>query len=728
MNLDPSSNVQSGPIKDTKDLTEYERWKVEIDYAESELKKFHERARHVVRRYVDERDAIDQMQKWFNLFYSNVGILKSAIYAQLPKPVVTRRFLDYQDQVARVGAMMLQRGLEQDFDDPRDTFHAAMKHCVEDRLVSGLGQAWVRLETDTDDKEDGLESTIETAPEPGEGLGEGEEATPNQGFKTADSPDNPPPTDFKRITDQRTVVDYIHWEDFLYSPCRVWEERRWVGRRAYMTKGELERRFGKEKAEKIPLNYRPTTHTTFPTGTVPTHEALAKAVIYEIWDRDTRCVYWLCKDYSEILDEQDDPMGLVGFDPCPKPMLANLSTSNCVPRPDYYMIQDQYNELDTVNNRITMLVKACKVVGVYDRASEGVQRMLLEGFDNTLIPVDNWAMFAEKGGVKGQIDWLPLEQVLAAIQQLYQSREAIKQQIYELTGIADIVRGASKASETLGAQEIKAKFASVRIKSLQDEVAEFAAQILRIRAELMVKHYDPMVLIKKSNILKVEPENLVSQAIAVIMSEVGFEWRIAISSDSMAQMDYELEKKDRIELMGAIAGYLEKLGVVAQSSPQMLPILIGLLKWTVAGFRNADDIAGMIDKMLDQMTKQPPQQKPDPKAEEMKAKMQMEQQSHQADMQGKQVDQQMKKEEFQMDMKGKQMELGFKQQEHQMDIAQKREEAQVDAQLAFQGMQMESAQKQQEGSLKLQQMAREGQMRAQQIRRAAAAKPKGRVQ
>ena len=88
------------------------------------------------------------------------------------------------------------------------------------------------------------------------------------------------------------------------------------------------------------------------------------------------------------------------FEPCPRPMFANLTTTNCRPKPDFAMLQDQYSELDETNNRISLLVIACKVVGVYDRSAEGIQRMLLEGYDNTLIPVDNWAMFAEKGGVK----------------------------------------------------------------------------------------------------------------------------------------------------------------------------------------------------------------------------------------------------------------------------------------------------------------------------------------
>jgi hypothetical protein len=639
---------------------------VEINYAEAEMKRFHERGRLVVKRYVDERDAISSMEKWFNLFYTNTNIMKSALYAQLPKPSVSRRFKDYQDDVARVGATILERCLSADLDDPRDTFNSTMIYSVEDRLLPGLGVAWVRLETDTEDHVVSVENTHEV------GEGQAENISDNQGFKTPDTAENPPPTTFKRITDQRVVVDYVFWEDFLYSPCRVWEERRWVGRKAYLTKEEVERRFGKEKAEKVPLNYKPMNFLQVPSGVVPTHEALSKAVIYEIWDRDKRKVYWLCKDYPELLDEKDDPLKLVGFEPCPKPMFATLTTSNCVPRPDFYMIQDQYNELDTINNRISMLVKACKVCGVYDRSSEGVQRMLQEGYDNTLIPVDNWAAFAEKGGVKGQVDWLPLEQVINAMQRLYEAREAIKQQIYELTGIADIIRGSSKASETLGAQQIKAQFASIRIKTLQDQVAQFASDILRLRAEIMVKHYDPMILLKKSNILKIESEELVANAVAMLQSEVGFEWRIQVTSDSMAQADYAMEKQDRVELLTAASSFLEKAGGMTQAVPEAAPLLVGMLKWAVAAFRNSNEIETMLDQALDSLIRQPPQPKPDPRAEAEQAKaaadMAMKQQSHQLDMAGKQADLQFKKMEMGMDLRAKQADLAIDQQRNEMDL------------------------------------------------------------
>ena len=731
---------QAPTIADPEKLKPLERWRTEIAYAERELAKFHERGRKVTRRFLDEREAMDAPSKWFNLFYANTQILESALYAQLPKPDVRRKFLDYNDDIARVAASIIQRGITEDLDDPRDTFDAVMKSCVQDRLVPGLATCWLRLETDTEERE----LPLEIAPEPGEGLGEGNESPPNAGFKTG--PANPQePQKYKVITDQRVAIDYVFWEDFLWSPCRVWAERRWVGRKAYLTREELIRRFGEEKGKKVPLNWKPTTMSTYPNTSTPANEALQKAVVYEIWDRDKRKVYWLSTDYDVMLDERDDPLNLVGFEPCPEPMFANTSTSNCTPRPDYFMIQDQYSELDTVNNRISLLVQACKVVGVYDRAAEGVQRMLLEGFDNSLIPVDNWAMFAEKGGVKGQVDWLPLDQIIAAMQQLYQAREAIKGQIYELTGIADIVRGASKASETLGAQEIKAKFASVRISKLQTEVACFAAEILRIKAELMVKHFDPEILVKKSGILMTDDAELVPQAVALLTSEEGFEWRITVTSDQIAQADYAMEKEDRIELLGAVSVYLEKAFPMVQQMPEAAPLIVNLLKWSVASFRGARDIESMLDRTLDAVIKQPPQPKPDPKAEAEKAKqageqqrmqqdMQMKQQTHQMDLQAKQAELSFKEQAMQMEMAMKQMELQFKQKEQEMNQLVKQMEMyfkqlglQQDMEASQTEHAMEMEQNAQNHELSIEQQAQLFETKQKQAKQQAKAKPNGKA-
>jgi len=352
-----------------------------------------------------------------------------------------------------------------------------------------------------------------------------------------------------------------------------------------------------------------------------------------------------------------------------------------------------------------MLVKACKVVGVYDQSATGIQRMLLEGTDNVLIPVDNWAMFAEKGGVKGQVDWLPLEQIVNALQRLYEAREGIKAQIYEITGIADIVRGASKASETLGAQEIKAKFASVRIKDTQDEIARFAAELLRIKAEIQVKHFDPEIIIRKSNIMRTDDADLAQEAVELLQSEEGFEWRIVVTADQIAQTDYAMEKADRIELLTSVSGYLETAGGMIQSQPQSAPLLVGILKWAIAGFKNARDIEGMLDKALDDLIKQPPEEKPDPEAEKAKAEMEQAQQMHQLKIQEIQAKIQAKQQETQLKLQAKQQEM-------QLADAQGKQELQME----MQKLQMEMMMFQQEQQLKIQMMQQENQAKMEQTR------------
>lgn len=619
--------------------TPYGKWTAEIDAAEKELEKFHKRAEKVTKKFLDERDAIETNLKWFNIFYANTNIMESALYAQLPKPSVTRRFKDFDDQVARVAGIVLQRAITQDLDDPNDTFDSTMRSCVQDRLVPGLSMAWLRLETDVEDIPG---TVVETSEDP--------EPTPQAETE---------PVPMQKITDQRVCVDYIFWKDFLWSPCRVWQERRWVGRKVYMDKEAATKRFG-DKADSLTFT-ETSAYVKDANGSTPKFDALKQVCVYEIWERSTRKVFWYAKGMTELLETEDDPLGLVGFEPCPTPMLANISTSNTVPRPDYFMLQDQYGELDTVNQRISMLVEACKVVGTYDKAANGVKDMLSQAFDNQLVPVDNWAMFAEKGGLKGVIDWLPLDNVVLALTQLNMAREAIKGQIYELTGIADIVRGASKASETLGAQQIKAQFASVRIKKLQDEVARFASEIMRIKAEIMCKHFEPEILARISNIGTTQDAPLAEQAIALLKDPSGFEWRVQVTADSIAQADYAMEKQDRIEFLTAVSGYLEKASAMFTAIPASATLLVGMLKWAVAGFRNAAEIEGMLDKELDAITKNPPQEKPDPEAEKLKAEQAMEEKRLQ-------MEQQQAEQEAQREERKAQMEMALEQQRAQMEM------------------------------------------------------------
>lgn len=627
----------------------YDRWKAEITMAEKELDKFHRQGRNTDRRFRDERDAADQADRKFNIFSANVGIMESVLYSNIPKVTVTRRFGQAMDDPARVAALMLQNTIMQDIDEPECDFGQVMRESVQDRLVPGLGCAWLRLETETEEK------TLDEVMDPLTGEITQEAAT------------------YETVKRQEVEIEHIYWEDLLWSPCRTWRERRWVARRAYMDQDSLIKRFGEQKGKEIPLDYNPRIGSDHSND--PKNDVLQKAIIYEIWDRQTRKVLWLSKAYPGLLDEVDDPLQLEDFEPCPKPLFALMTTSNCVPTNDFVMTQDQYNELDLVNNRISLLVQACKVVGVYDAHATGLQRMLQQGSENTMVPVDNWAMFAEKGGVKGAVDWLPLEAVIAALERLRQAREDIKAQIYELTGISDIVRGNTKASETLGAQQLKAKFANVRIQKLQDEVSRFAQDILRIKGEIICRHFVPEQILELSNFkyyLDSQNAPLVHEAVALLKGDhERFEWRVNVQADSLAMEDTDQAKKDKVEFTNAVATFLQSAATTMKAFPDTAPILFNTLKFVVSGFKGAQELEGVIDQNLDtimQKIQNPPPPPPDPNVEKAKMEMQLAQQKAQLDAAAKQQDMQLAQQKAQLDMQVKQQELAFKQQEHQMSL------------------------------------------------------------
>jgi len=702
--------AQANTIERLDDLPPYKRWETEVDAALRELDKFHQRANYATRKYLDERDDQYQDARWFNIFYANTNILEAALYSEIPKAEVTRKYDDYKDQVARVASLILERALQQDLNDPNDTYDCSVKCSVQDRLVAGLGTAWLRLETDTEDiseaesrdKDPSIPSDRPpslTQPDTLNGPNDGFTLQIADGAPGEEQGPQPPPQPLKRITEQRVAVDYVNWRDFIWSPCRTWAERRWTGRRVYMSREELIDRFGKDKGGKVQLNWSGGKHAGTDAQSFnnaePRRNILKKAEVFEIWDRVKRKVVWFSKGLQDqLLDEKDDFLGLTGFEPCPPPLFANITNQNCTPRPDYYMIRDQYDELDLVNGRISRLVEACKVVGVYDQASKAVQGVF-QGSENKMIPIENWAQFSEKGGMKGSVDWLPLDMVVATLENLYKAREAIKAQIYELTGISDIVRGNTKASETLGAQEMKAKFASIRIKTLQSEVAEFCSGILRIRAEIMVKHFTEDMLIRKSGITFTDNDELVPQAVALLKSEQGFKWRVSVDADSLSQADYASEKQERVEFLSAVTGFMQQTMPLAMQIPEIKPVVLGLLKWGIAGFKRAKDIEGMIDKQLSELEgKPPPPPKPDPKVAAVQAKIQGDQQKAHLDVQGKQQDMEFKKQEAELDRQMKELEMQFEQKKLEL------EERKMQMELHMKGQEMQM--KQQENDMNLQ--------------------------
>lgn len=493
-----------------------QRWKMELEIAKKPAKKWEDRGKKILRRYLDDRvGTTEETAKRFNILWSNIQTLQPAIYARAPKPVVERRYLD-RDPVARLASMICERCI--DYELKTGYYHASVSQAVQDYLLPGRGTCWVRYEptySHADDKLTDVEGIESGGQDEGGTASDGDESSAgddgsnpqdNTSDVEDDDDDNDGDADVEVLT-ERLCVDYVHWTDFLTNVARTWEEVTWVAKRAYLTRDELIDKFGKEVGSAIPLDHAPA-EAPQKDANAPQMTLFKKATIWEIWDKTTKKVFFLAEHYEgDILGEFDDPLKLKDFWPCPKPIFATITNDSIIPTPDYTEYQDQAEAMDELTARISKLVEAIKAIGTYDSSVPELRRLFEEGEENKLYPVDSWAAFAEKGGVAGAVSLLPVKELAEVLMQLYEAREKAKQDLYEVTGISDIVRGQTKSTETATAQQIKSNFATLRLDSRKAEVQRFCRDLVAIMGEMICEHFSPKTMYEISGFEQYAKDN-----------------------------------------------------------------------------------------------------------------------------------------------------------------------------------------------------------------------------
>jgi hypothetical protein len=652
------------------------------------FKSWEKRAKAIAERYRDY-DQVENSKKTtsdFNILWSNIQVLMPATFARLPKPDVSRRWRD-NDPVGRVAALLLERALTFEVEHYPD-YKAAMTNSVLDRFLGGRGTSWVRYEPHFS------------------------QLAPAENLQVTDDADEGHAGEelAEEVTYECAPVDYVHWRDFGHMPARTWEEVSGIWRNTYLTREKLVERFGPE-GERVPLDKRPESDTDNESKAAGA-DLGSLGHIVEIWDKSTSSVLWLSPSLCRIMDERADPLGLENFWPCPRPLFATTTTDNLVPVPDYKMYQDQARQLNKLAARIDGLIDMLVVKGVYDGAIPELARLFKEAGNGDLIAVKNFQGFAEKAGLKGAIDIFDISPIVAALTVAYEGVEKIKNEIYELMGVSDIARGASDPNETFGAQKLKGQYGNMRLRSKQDEVVDFATDLLKIKAQIMCQHFQPQTFLKiaAADQLMPEDQQLVPQALQLLMGERAMNpdaettdgplaaFRIEVSSDSMVQMDEQQEKGERLEFINTFTGFLEKVVPAVKDNPQLAPLAVSMLKFGVSGFKVGKTMEGMIDQMLDQMVKaasQPQPEKPDPEMQKIQAQMQLEDKKLQNAMQLGQA-----KTQAEAALQANEQQQQAQQNAHQNSLEAERaqQQAQMDAALEQQRMQFDHQLKERDGA------------------------------
>lgn len=403
---------------------------------------------------IDEVYACDRIEDttWidpdYDLFWSSMEIMKPATYCHPPQPVVSPQFKDRR-KLQNVTAELLERSVSSAFD--RTDIDEGMLGVRDDLIFYNRGELWVTYETD----------------EKGGG--------------------------------KRVCVEHLDRKDFLHPPARKWSEVPWVARRAWMTKTEMRKRFRKRSGDAYQeASFGPRPQYRDDDG-LSDHSR--KAGVWEVWHKADNKVYWVAEGCSVMLDEADPHLKLRKFFPCPRPAYGTMKPRTLVPRPDYIRYKGTFQKVNELTRRIYDLLDNVRMKGLIPAGGDigdAVEGAIRDDANSMLlIPVPGAALLAS-GGAASFVQWLPLEQIATAIQGLIEARGQLIEDFYQLSGISDIMRGATEADETLGAQQLKSQYGSVRVREKIDELQRIARDVTQIAAEIMAENFDKDTLLDMS--------------------------------------------------------------------------------------------------------------------------------------------------------------------------------------------------------------------------------------
>jgi len=572
-------------------------------------------------------------EKEFQMFWANCEVIKPSIYAKPPQPVVVPKFKDRRP-VYQAASEVAERCVTVSFDLTR--IDDIMKLVRDDVAMISRGCGWVRYES----KGKGYYDT------------------------------------------ERVCIEFKNRRDFLHSISRNWEEVTWVAAASYLTRGQARKRFRKASGDE----YQNAEYRVDKEGAeVGGADNRERAKFWEIWSKQDNRVLWVAHGCEKILDEDDPHLELCGFFPCPKPAYGTVQRGSLVPVPDVLQYKDQLDELNMLTGRIHALSEVLEAKGFYPSggtemadAIETAVKTKTSG--RMLVPIANWAAF---GTSKEVIIWMPIDQIAQTITGLVALRKQVIEDIYQVMGLSDIMRGDTDPQETLGAQRLKTEYGSKRIKDKQQELVRFARDLVELSLDIITDKFNPVTIIEMSQ-TQLPTQAMVQQKISEVMQQMQAQQNqmqqlmqmpqvqqmaqqnpeqaqqvaqqaqksqeaavqtinqlrekptieqvlkflkdrraksfiLDIETDSTIMADEQAEKQQRTEFVQMLGGLLPQLSQMIVAEPGTAEFCGELLKFATAPFRAGRSLDGTIDELVEQMKTKGQSMPPNPQMEAVKS-------------------------------------------------------------------------------------------------------------
>ena len=418
-------------------------WKKQIDSFKSDNKQYFSQAKKCEEAYCEGKS--------YNIFYSNIQLLKAYLLTNNPKPEVERRFLKktaadkLQYNTALELANILEGALSY-YTDRADFFAKLKDGVIENATKVGRGVLWVTYEPK-------IEKVVDE-------FGNVSEA----------------------VTDRTIKLDALGYEDYACSTSINKEQIWWKARRHLLGKAELKEQFNYEATE---------DELNFSTGKESERKL---AEVWEIWDKTTKKRYYILGNcvHNEFLKEDDDPYGIETFFPC-EDITFITNGKNIIPIPEYELYRKKAVELNKVSAMADLLEQKVKYVITTDKTNQDNALDMVNAAEGDVVTLQTPNPLAS-GNNSAYLGYLPIEQAIALLEHREVKKAQLKQDIYDITGIADIMRGATDASETATAQQIKGVFGTMRFQDKQKCVQAFVVNIFEIIAEIICENWDAETL------------------------------------------------------------------------------------------------------------------------------------------------------------------------------------------------------------------------------------------
>jgi len=587
-----------------------ETWNKRLEAAEKHENEYRARAKKVIKTYRDDDRKMGKASPKMNLLWSNTEVQRPSLYSATPKPMVSPKLTGESRLLSKESSDVLEKAIQFSIDNGLDDFDAFADSVVTDFCLVGRAVARVIYEPIEKDEQ---------------------------------------------LVFEQVRYHLVPWECFRYDPQDRGEDVTWVAYGDhYFTKDELKKEFKLSEKDLLAIPFKKDKDKTEET-----------AQVWEIWDKNSETVRWHCLGGEKCLREDDPPVRLRGFFDCPRPAYAVKANDCLIPIPEYTLYQYQAEEVNDLTKRIDKITSAIRANFAYAGDQKNVLSELLTADDARGIPVSDWTGFLERTGVDGLISWVPVEQFTKVLQVLVAQRQLLIQQIFEITGIADIIRGATDPRETAKAQTIKASFGSRRFLPKQQEIQRFIRDLFRLSGEIIVENFS------RSTLEDIIDKPVDDQVLLLLRDDSMRAFRVDIETDSTIQPDAAERKQEMAEFVASLTQFLGAAQQMLALGPEGQQAAAAMLNW----FTDVFDAPRSVEDAVDALGMAQPQPPPDPNVQKV-----------QAEIQGKQAEFQLKQQQAMMDMQLKQKELELKIVELQAEIELKRKESEAN----IQNRQMES--------------------------------------